>query len=141
MKGILALHRIIICYKELCKTSSEDLTYNEFIVLIALNENRNYIGKLNTTTLIDKGQLVRVLGSLMKKGIVGKKKESFGHSYFLTEKGGELMAAIKNQIEDENSGIPLNEEEKRARAAIISYEKKLQKYTFNNSDASGDGGD
>lgn len=133
MKGILALHRIIISYKELCKTGFEGLTYNEFIVLISLNENGNYIGKLNNITLIDKGQLVRILGDLIKKEIVGKKKESLGHSYFLTKEGRRIMADIESRTGDNNKENPLNEEEKKAKDVIISYEKKLQKYTFNNN--------
>lgn len=136
MKGMLALHRIIISYKELCKTGSIDLTYNEFIVMIALNENANYIGKLNNITLIDKGQLVRILGILIKKGLVDKKKESLGHSYFLTKEGERMMAVIESQANDDIKGIPLTEEEKKARDSIISYERKLQRYTFNNRDIS-----
>lgn len=132
MEGILALHRIIISFKELCKTGPIDLTYNEFIVLIAFNNNSNYIGILNIKTLIDKGQLVRILASLVKKGIVDKKKESIGHSYFLTREGVDILNSINNETEDDNAGIPLNEEEKKAIESILSYEKKLQQYTFNN---------
>lgn len=132
MEGILALHRIIISFKELCKTGPIDITYNEFIVLIAFNNGNNYIGILNIKTLIDKGQLVRILASLIKKGIVKKKKESIGHSYFLTKEGIDIINSYNSQIKDDNAGIPLNENEKKARDAILSYEKKLQKYTFNN---------
>lgn len=135
MKGLLTLHRIIISYKQLCKTSDLNLTYNEFIVIVCLSEGSSLIKELHYSTLIDKGQLVRILSSLIKKGFITNTEKSFGYKYTLTSAGKNLIINLYIQRSDHLKHF-LEEELvdiEKIKEKLFNYEEKLQKITFNYS--------
>jgi len=91
LRGLLALHRLIMLFRELCKTSSVDITYNELIIMLSICTKKNYIGTLHNDTMIDKALIVRTLDSLIKKGFVSKTTEGVKKKYTLTPDGVDII--------------------------------------------------
>ena len=131
MKGFLAMHRLMISFKEICKTGETDVTYNELIVLLALNNKKSYVGTIHSETLIDKGLIVRVLNSLIDKKLVEKLYENKRNKYVLSETGSETIFKAfieRNHLAD---AVKVNQQKaNEATDVIIELDKQLQGILF-----------
>ena len=132
MKGFLAMHRLMISFKELCKAGEIDVTYNELIVLLALNNKKSYVGTIHSETLIDKGLIVRVLNSLIDKKLVEKLYENKRNKYVLSETGSKTL--FKAFIERNHLADAVEIDQQKANEVtdvIIELDKQLQGIVFN----------
>ena len=127
MKGLLAINRLIILYKELCRANSLDLTYNEFIVIIAVNSGYTFLGRLHHSTLIDRGQLTRILSSLVEKEVLSRDEDN---RYHLTPKGNHHIELLFKERDDFHFSLLTQDEIdelEKAKTSIMTYEEKLRK--------------
>ncbi len=135
MKGLMAMHRLMISIKELCKVGEVDLTYNEFIVLLALHDKNNYVGTINLETLFDKGLIVRTLNSLIDKGFTVKSIERRGNKYLLTEVGRESVSQLyrdRDYLRETVLGEGELEKIEETKEWLVELDKRMRKHIFNN---------
>jgi len=134
MKGLMAMHRLMISIKELCKVGEVDLTYNEFIVLLALHDRNNYVGTIHLETLFDKGLIVRTLNSLIDKGFAVKSNERRGNKYLLTEVGRESVSQLyrdRNYLRETVLGEGELEKVEETKEWLVELDKRMRKHIFN----------
>ncbi len=135
MKGLMAMHRLMIALKELCKTGEVDVTYNEFIILLALYDKNNYVGSVHLETLFDKGLIVRTLSSLIEKELVIKLTGNRGNKYLLTERGMKSVSQLYIDRDHLREELLEGDELKRfeeAKEWIVETERRIRKHIFNN---------
>lgn len=133
MKGLMAMHRLMIAFKEICKTGEVDVTYNEFIILLALYDKNNYVGTIHLETLFDKGLIVRTLNSLIEKGLATKSSEDRGNRYLLTEEGRKSISQLYME-RDHLREIVLEEDElkkvEEAKEWVVELDRRMRKKIF-----------
>ncbi len=134
MEGLMAMHRLMISIKELCKVGEVDMTYNEFIILLALYDKKHYVGTIHQETLFDKGLIVRTLNSMIEKGLATKSKEDRGNKYLLTEVGRESVSQLYLDRDHLRETVLEEGELKRfeeVKEWIVEVDRRMRKHIFN----------